>query len=121
MEEGGYMSKYYFGTDIMDVMFNERLLIRRRKLNIDEVWDRLVCGEAIMCFDDIYDELVMSIGKKLRLPIGMTNKVREIHLYPRDILIVMKVEVAKKLIFEENTKSLESELCEDLFIEYAIF
>ena len=105
------MSKYYFGTDIMDVMFSERLLIRRRKLNIDEVWDRLVCGEVIMCFDDTYDELVMSIGKKLRLPIEMTNKVTEIHLY----------EVAKKLIFEENTNSLESELCEDLFIEYAIF
>lgn len=115
------MSKYYFGTDIMDVMFSERLLIRRRKLNIDEVWDRLVCGEVVMCFDDTYDELVMSIGKKLRMPIELTNKVTEIHLRPRDILVVMKVEVAKKLILEENTDSLESELCEDLFIEYAIF
>ena len=55
------------------------------------------------------------------MPIELTNKVAEIHLYPRDILIVMKVEVAKKLILEENTDSLESELCEDLFIEYAIF
>lgn len=74
-----------------------------------------------MCFDDTCDELVMSIGKKLRLPIEITNKVTEIHLYPRDILIVMKIEVAKRLIFEENTNSLESELCEELFIEYVIF
>lgn len=115
------MSKYYFGTDIMDVMFSERLLIRRRKLNVDEVWDRLVCGEVVMCFDDTYDELVMSIGKKLRMPIEITNKVTEIHLRPRDILVVMKVEVAKKLIAEENTSALGAELCEDLFIEYAIF
>lgn len=80
------MSKYYFGTDIMDVMFSERLLIRRRKLNIDEVWDRLVCGEVVMCFDDTYDELVMSIGKKLRLPIEMTNKVRENSSLPKRYL-----------------------------------
>lgn len=115
------MSKYYFGTDIMDVMFSERLLIRRRKLSIDEVWDRLVCGEIVMCFDDTFDELIMSVGKKLRIPIEMTKKVTEIHLYPRDVLIVMKIEAAKKLILEENTDSLESELCKDLFIEYAIF
>ena len=115
------MSKYYFGTDIMDVMFSERLLIRRRKLSVDEVWDRLVCSEVLMCFDDTFDELIMSIGKKLRMPIKMTKKVKEIHLYPMDVLIVMKVEVAKKLAFEENADSLESELSEDLFIEYAIF
>ena len=41
------MSKYYFGTDIMDVMFSERLLIRRRKLNLKfdilknaEIWKK---------------------------------------------------------------------------------
>ena len=115
------MSKYYFGTDIMDEMFNERLLIRRRKLSIDEVWDRLVYDEAIRCFDESYDELIMLIGKKLKMPIRLTKKVIKTELHPRDILIVMRVDTAKKLIFEENASALETELCEDLFIEYAIF
>ena len=57
-----------------------------------------------MCFDDTCDELVMSIGKKLRLPIEITNKVTEIHLYPRDILIVMKSRSGEEIDFRGEYK-----------------